>query len=70
MAGSVINCAPERSSIVSALARLFSEDFREELKTVKNPYGNGGASDKIVKILERESFDDLLKKEFFDIPHN
>ena len=70
MAGSVINCAPERSSIVSALTRLFSADFREELKTVKNPYGNGGASDEIVKILERESFDDLLKKEFFDIPHN
>ena len=69
-AGSVINCAPEKSSIESALTRLFSADFREELKTVKNPYGNGGASDAIVKILERESFDDLLKKEFFDIPHN
>jgi len=67
---SVINCAPEKSSIESALTRLFSADFREELKTVKNPYGNGGASDAIVKILERESFDDLLKKEFFDIPHN
>jgi len=66
-AASVIDCEPDRGSISKALELLYSPEFQSMLPTVKNPYGTGGASKKIVKILEGVSFNDLLKKTFFDL---
>ena len=70
LAASVINCAPERSSIVDALQQLLSPDFTKKIRKVKNPYGSGGASAAIVAILEREPMNNLTKKKFFDIPRD
>ena len=67
-ADSVIDCDPTRNSISSALKRLFSTEFQSILVDVKNPYGNGGASDAIIKILEATSLQGLLKKRFNDRP--
>ena len=67
-ADSVIDCLPERESIRAALIRLFSPEFQALLPRVANPYGNGGASDAIVKVLEQRPLDDLLKKQFYDLP--
>ena len=67
-AGSVIDCEPERKSIRMALKRLFSAEFQIKLLAVENPYGNGGASDAIVRRLESQSLDNLLKKRFYDLP--
>lgn len=67
-AASVIDCEPDRASIAAALDRLFSAEFRRQLETVENPYGNGGASEAIVKVLEEQSFHHLLKKSFHDLP--
>jgi len=64
----VIDCEPKRDAIATALERLFSNAFQTQLPAVENPYGNGGASDAIVRILEWQSFDDLLKKRFYDLP--
>lgn len=66
-ANSVIDCEPTRQSIGEALKKLYSKDFQRTLKTVVNPYGTGGASEAIVKILENISLDDILKKEFYDL---
>lgn len=66
-AESVISCNPERSSIKESLEMAFSEDFRRKLRTVKNPYGQGGASAKILSILKEFDYDDILKKKFYDI---
>lgn len=66
-AGSVIDCEPERKSILMALKRLFSAEFQIKLSAVENPYGNGGASDAIVRRLESQSLDNLLKKRFYDL---
>ena len=65
-AASVINCEPDRVSIGTAIHRLYSSEFQETLLNSENPYGSGGASDRIVKILERHSLESLLKKRFFD----
>ena len=65
-AASVVDCKPERASITTALDRLFSAEFQAQLPGVQNPYGNGGASEIIVEILEQQSLDDLLKKHFYD----
>ena len=66
-ANSVIDCDPNRESIAGALNKLYSNDFKKTLKTVDNPYGNGGASRDIVKILEDISLDGILKKKFYDL---
>jgi len=66
-AKSVIDCDPEKGSIVSALQKLYSKEFQLTLKTVKNPYGEGGASQKVVEALMTVSLKDILKKSFFDL---
>jgi GDP/UDP-N,N'-diacetylbacillosamine 2-epimerase (hydrolysing) len=65
-AASVIDCAPDRASISSALGQLYSKEFEERLRNTESPYGEGGACDAIVEILEQSSLDDLLKKCFYD----
>jgi UDP-N-acetylglucosamine 2-epimerase len=35
----------------------------------KNPYGRGGASNKIIRVLENLNYNSLLKKSFYDIPN-
>lgn len=67
-AASVINCEPTRQSISTALGRLFSADFKVNLNQVSNPYGGGGASEKVVKILKQYKFDGIVKKVFYDLP--
>jgi GDP/UDP-N,N'-diacetylbacillosamine 2-epimerase (hydrolysing) len=67
-AGSVIDCAPLRADIVRAISRLYAQDFQSSLKNVASPYGAGGASEKVVQILERSEFGSLLKKRFHDLP--
>lgn len=66
-AESVIDCSPDRQSVASALSRLYSSDFQAGLKTVRNPYGAGGASEKVVKVLQECSLDGILMKSFYDL---
>lgn len=68
-ADSVIDCEPKRESIKAAIESVYSDIFQKKLVSVKNPYGDGGASDKIVKILEQQDFRDNLKKTFYDMNH-
>jgi GDP/UDP-N,N'-diacetylbacillosamine 2-epimerase (hydrolysing) len=67
-AASVIDCAPDRAAITGAIATLYSPAFQQSLASVKNPYGEGGASDRIVQILAEHPLDGLLKKPFHDLP--
>jgi len=63
---SVIDCEPDQNSIRKALERLYSSEFQAMLPKLENPYGNGGASEAILGILKGQSFENLLKKSFFD----
>ena len=67
LASSVISCDSTRHSISEALCTVFEASFQESLKSVDNPYGNGGASKRIVEVLQNQRFDGLLKKSFFDL---
>ncbi|TXI95621.1 MAG: UDP-N-acetylglucosamine 2-epimerase (hydrolyzing) [Burkholderiaceae bacterium] len=67
-AASIINCQPTRQSIVTALERLYSPEFQKILNTVQNPYGDGGASEKIVQTIKSCSLDHIAKKAFHDLP--
>ncbi|HUT44393.1 MAG TPA: UDP-N-acetylglucosamine 2-epimerase, partial [Desulfobacterales bacterium] len=66
-ADSVIDCKPTKGSILAAIRKLYSKEFQDKLKNVKNPYGEGGATEKIKKILKEKDIADILKKEFYDI---
>jgi len=66
-AASVIDCEPDQDSIRKALKLLYSPEFQAQLLEVENPYGNGGASEAIVRRLESQSLDNLLKKRFYDL---
>ena len=67
-ATSVINCQATRQSIGIAIRRLYSRDFQARLSQVRNPYGTGGASDKVVKSLKHCSLNGISKKAFYDLP--
>jgi len=66
-AASIINCHPTRESIATALERLYSPEFQKILNTVQNPYGDGGASEKIVQTIKSCSLDQIAKKAFHDL---
>jgi len=66
MASSVINCAPKRDSIAAALQTLYSDEFKATLDSVRNPYGDGGASYRIVSLIKAAELNGILKKRFYD----
>jgi UDP-hydrolysing UDP-N-acetyl-D-glucosamine 2-epimerase len=65
-AQSIIDCEPIYEQIKNALKMLYSEEFQEKLKNVKNPYGDGEASTRILKILKNFNLSEI-KKEFYDL---
>lgn len=71
-AESVINCAPNRVDIGTAIQRLYDGEFMEKVAEAPNPYGNGGASIRTVDELKNRSFKKDLKtvipNQFYDIP--
>lgn len=58
-ADSVIDCKPDYQEIKMALNLIYTKDFREKLKNLKNPYGEGDTASKIIKILKNWSFKDV-----------
>ena len=65
-AESVINCEPTCESISTALAQLYSNGFQARLHQVINPYGEGGASEKVVRTLKNIAIAGIVKKTFYD----
>jgi GDP/UDP-N,N'-diacetylbacillosamine 2-epimerase (hydrolysing) len=66
-ATSVIDCEPTRESIGGALQRAASDEFRAQLREAVNPYGSGGASEAIVRVLETYPLGGVLEKRFHDL---
>ena len=66
-ADSVVDCLPNKKSIKKAIKIVYSKKFQKFLKDVKNPYGDGCASKKIIKVLKSVKLENILKKTFFDI---
>lgn len=66
-ASSIIDCEPNKEAIKKAFEKLCSKKFKETLKSVKNPYGDGCASEKIVEEIKKVDLTDILKKSFYDL---
>ena len=69
-ADSVINCEPNYKSITVALEQLYSNNFQSILLEVINPYGNGGASEKVVSTIKKYNIDGIVKKTFYNLPNS
>ncbi|MDF1683498.1 MAG: UDP-N-acetylglucosamine 2-epimerase [Legionellaceae bacterium] len=67
-ASSVIDCKTTKLDIQQAIQYLHSAEFQANLAEVVNPYGEGGASEKVVEVLESCDSSMLLKKHFYDLP--
>ena len=68
-ADSVISCLPRKKDIDIAFSHLYSKDFQNKVCNVKNPYGEGGASKKIVNIIKNINLCNILKKSFYDLKY-
>jgi GDP/UDP-N,N'-diacetylbacillosamine 2-epimerase (hydrolysing) len=66
-AKSVIDCLPNSTSLKKALKKIYSKKFQEQLKKVKNPYGNKSASKQIINIIKKTKLNNILKKKFYDL---
>lgn len=57
----VLDAEPERSSILSAIERaLHDQEFLARVRTCQNPYGDGRAPERIVRILQDAVIDPAL----------
>jgi GDP/UDP-N,N'-diacetylbacillosamine 2-epimerase (hydrolysing) len=68
LAESIINCEPATKSIVESIHIALSSNFQEILKNVSNPYGEGNSSSKIVEVIQNMPLENILKKEFYNLP--
>ena len=66
-APSIIDTKCDKSAILKAIKKAYSKDFQAKLKSVKNPYGSGFASKKIIKVLENIKLNGILQKKFYDL---
>ena len=66
-AQSVINCEPRTEAIKMALHTLFSSAFQARLQDSLNPYGEAGASKRIVNVLKDIEIGAAPAKHFYDL---
>jgi GDP/UDP-N,N'-diacetylbacillosamine 2-epimerase (hydrolysing) len=50
------------------LKKLYTEEFQANLSQVQNPYGDGGASEKVVQTIRDCAIEGIAKKSFYDLP--
>ena len=69
MPDSVICCGTDKREIICAIDRAISEDFRNLVNNMTNPFGEGATSESITKIIRSvfDKYGDLrVKKHFYD----
>lgn len=57
----------EQNKIKTAINKAMSKDFRDSLKGLINPYGEGNASEKIVEVLRNVPLSEISKKQFCEL---
>ena len=66
-AKSIIDCKPNEKSIRDGIMMLYDIEFQKKLLKVKNPYGEGLATDNILSTLLNCDIPQDLKKPFYDL---
>lgn len=67
-AKNVIDVGYPRGEVLAGIRQALDPAFRESLKDLQNPYGDGNAAERIVTALKTIPLDErLLRKQFFDL---
>lgn len=67
-AGSVIDCCDGKQEIEMALEKAFSQEFRNKVKGIRNPYEGEKTSDKIMECIKNSLDEGIeIKKKFYDM---
>lgn len=66
-AESIINCAPKKMAIISAIQQAKSQEFRQTAACATNPYGNGDTSRRIVEEIKNYLKAPDFQKIFYDV---
>lgn len=67
-AKSIINCRPIKNEIISSINNARSDEFKDILKSTKNPYENGETSAKIMLEIKKVLNNNIdIKKSFYNI---
>lgn len=67
-AASIINCRPVRQEIRAAITQLYTPAFKAGLSDVGNPYGEGGATARVLALIKEIKLEGLIQKRFYDQP--
>jgi len=65
---SVIDCETNEIDIKNSIQKALSKEFKDFIKTSKNPYGEKNASNEIIEILKTIDLNNLIKKKFYNLP--
>jgi UDP-N-acetylglucosamine 2-epimerase len=64
----IVHTEPDRESIVKAARMALSPSFRRSLRSLKNPYGDGHAAQRIIEVVKKAPLGrDLLVKRFHNL---
>lgn len=68
-ADSILNCAPRKEEIIQAVRKSQTVEFREQARHTVNPYGDGNASERIVRTITDYLYENkiCLEKKFYDV---
>lgn len=66
-AQSIINTKVDENEILKAFDEVKSEEYKKNLQTVENPYGDGTATPRIMKVLRKVQHNAFQTKPFFDL---
>ena len=66
-AESVIDCQPDKDSILKVFNKLYSNEFKLLLENIKNPYEGTNTVNKIIREIKSSDLSDILKKTFYDL---
>ena len=69
-ARNVIDAPAETAAILAALQQALRPDFRQALRGMEKPYGNGTAAETIARVLTTVSLDGLLIKQPTPLPED
>ena len=65
-AASVIDCAPDTPSIIEAIQKALSQDFKKCVKNTISPYDGVHTAKKIKNIIKAIDIKQLIRKNFYD----
>jgi len=66
-ANSIINVNPVAKDIYNSILSIYHINFQKKVAKTSSPYGNGGAVQKIMKILKKVNLKNIESKSFYDL---